>query len=114
MPSDCIFCRILQGEIPGEVLYRDDRCFVIRDINPRAPVHLLVVPTEHFVFADDHSEAAEPMIGRLFTVAQQMARTEGIFEPGYRLAVNQGDEGGQTIDHLHLHVLGGRRLGPEG
>ena len=114
MVADCIFCRIVRGEIPSEVLYRDDRAMVIRDISPRAPVHLLVIPVEHFTWLTNMSEESEALIGHLFFVAQQMARREGVDESGYRLAINQRDDAGQEIDHLHIHLLGGKRLKPVG
>ena len=114
MAEDCIFCRIASGEIPSDILYRDDRAFVIRDINPRAPVHLLVMPVEHFTHLTNMSEETSALVGHLFFVAQRMARREGVDESGYRLAVNQRDDAGQDIDHLHVHLLGGRRLGPVG
>jgi histidine triad (HIT) family protein len=114
MARDCIFCGILGGEVPGEVIYRDDQAFVVRDINPRAPVHLLVIPVRHFILADDLTAEWEPMVGHLLSVGREMARREGIAASGYRLAVNQGDHAGQTVDHLHVHVLGGGPLGPEG
>lgn len=113
-PSECVFCRIYAGEIPGAVLYKDDTCFAIRDINPVAPVHLLVIPVQHYVHAVDASPEAEAMLGRLMLAAQVVARQEGVFDTGYRMAVNQGPHAGQTVDHLHLHVLGGRRLEHEG
>ena len=114
MADDCIFCRILRGEIPSEILYRDERAFVIRDINPAAPVHLLVMPVEHFTWLTTMSEESSGLVGHLVYVAQQMARREGVDESGYRLSVNQRDDAGQVIDHLHVHLLGGTRLGPVG
>ena len=112
--SECIFCRINVGEIPSDVLHRDNLCFVIRDINPVAPVHLLVIPIQHYVHATDASPDTEAMLGHLMSVGREMARREGVFESGYRMAVNQGPDSGQSVDHLHLHVLGGRALGQEG
>ena len=114
MVGDCIFCRIAGGEISSEILYRDDRAFVIRDINPRAPVHLLVMPVEHFTWLTNMSEETRVLAGHLLYVAQQMARREGVDEAGYRLAVNQREDAGQEVDHLHVHLLGGTRLGPVG
>ena len=113
-PDECVFCKIFAGEIPGEFLYKDERCFVIRDINPVAPVHLLVIPVEHYVHSVDATSDAKAMLGHLMLAAQTVARQEGVFDSGYRMAVNQGPHAGQTIDHLHLHVLGGRRLEHEG
>ena len=113
-PDECVFCKIYAGEIPGEFLHKDERCFVIRDINPVAPVHLLVIPVEHYIHAVDASTEAEAMLGHLMIAAQTVARQEGVLDSGYRMAVNQGPHAGQTVDHLHLHVLGGRRLEHEG
>ena len=112
--SECIFCRILAGEIQGEILHRDDLCFVIRDIAPIAPVHLLVIPIQHYIHAKNASPDVEATLGHLMSVAKEMAKKEGIFESGYRMAVNQGPDSGQSVDHLHLHVLGGRVLAHEG
>jgi histidine triad (HIT) family protein len=103
-----------RGEMKTDFLYRDDAAFVIRDIHPRAPVHLLVIPMRHFIYQTDMAQAAEPLVGHLFAVAREVARREGLDKGGYRMAINQGDNAGQTIAHLHLHLLGGRRLGPEG
>ena len=112
--KDCIFCRVLAGEIPSEILHRDEHCFVIRDIVPVAPVHLLVIPIQHYIHATDASPDVEATLGHLMSVAKDMAQREGIFESGYRMAVNQGPDSGQSVDHLHLHVLGGRVLAHEG
>ena len=114
MVGDCIFCRIAGGEISSEILYRDERAFVIRDINPVAPVHLLVMPVEHFTYLTNMSEETSALVGHLLFVAQQMAVREGVDASGYRLAINQRDDAGQDIDHLHVHLLGGTRLGPVG
>ena len=116
--KECIFCRILAGEIPSEILHRDDLCFVIRDIAPVAPVHLLVIPIQHYIHAEYISSGSSPdmeaTLGHLMSVARDMAKSEGIFDSGYRMAVNQGPDSGQSVDHLHLHVLGGRGLAHEG
>ena len=114
MPEDCLFCQIAKGEAPSDILYRDDTSFVIRDINPRAPTHLLVMPLQHFTYLRNVTADTEPLVGHLFSVADEMARREGIADGGYRVAINQGDNAGQTFPHLHLHVLGGKTLGPEG
>ena len=111
MGQDCIFCKIAAGEIPSDVLYRDDLCFVIRDIAPAAPVHLLVIPNQHFTYLDGLTAERHGMVGGMFQAAARMAAREGIGKSGYRLSVNQGDDYGQMVDHLHLHVLGGERLG---
>ncbi|MEX1253063.1 MAG: histidine triad nucleotide-binding protein [Dehalococcoidia bacterium] len=112
--QDCLFCRMSAGEMAAEKLHQDDLCFAIRDINPRAPIHFMVIPHEHVPTVRELSEGHGALLGRLFTVANRVADAEGIGERGYRLAFNCGDDGGQTVYHIHLHVLGGRRLGAEG
>jgi len=114
MANDCLFCKMAAGEVPVEKLHEDDLCFAIRDINPRAPVHVLVIPKEHIATVREAGDEQGPLLGRLVAVANLIAEAEGIAEQGYRLTFNCGDEGGQTIYHIHLHVLGGRRLGAEG
>ena len=107
---DCIFCKIVDGEIPAEVLHRDEQVLVIRDINPQAPTHLLVLPTTHLPSIREIEAGNASLAGHMTVVANEMARREGVFDKGYRLAINCGDEGGQTVGHLHMHVLGGRQL----
>jgi histidine triad (HIT) family protein len=114
MPTDCLFCNMASGEMDVPKLHEDDLCFAIRDINPRAPVHVMVIPKEHIPTARDLTDAHGALLARLHTVATRIAEAEGLAERGHRLAINVGDDGGQTIYHLHLHVLGGRRLGAEG
>jgi histidine triad (HIT) family protein len=114
MESDCLFCRMASGVIPVEKLHEDELCFAIRDINPRAPVHMMVIPQEHIPSVQEVKDEHGPLLARLVSVANKLAEAEGIAGRGYRLAFNCGDDGGQTIYHLHLHVVGGRRLGPEG
>ena len=111
MADDCIFCKIRDGEIPADVLHRDDDCFVIRDIAPRAPVHLLVIPNLHIESLQGLPEDHQAAIGGMYAAAGQMAGGEGVDSTGYRLVVNQGRDAEQTVEHLHLHVLGGRPLG---
>jgi histidine triad (HIT) family protein len=110
MADDCIFCKIRDGEIPSDILYRDDLCFVIRDIAPLAPTHLLVIPVEHFEQIAELESRFDETFGAMFSAAKNSARSEGVSESGYRLIINQGRDGGQDVPHLHLHVLGGRRL----
>ena len=112
--SECVFCRILSGKLPGEILLHDDHCFVIRDIAPIAPVHLLVIPNHHYIHATDDSKDMETTLGHLMLIAKEMAKREGIANSGYRMAINQGPNSGQSVDHLHLHVVGGRNIGREG
>ena len=114
MAEECVFCRIGRGEIPGDILYRDDQAFVIRDINPRAPTHLLVLPFEHVTYLASFTQDREALLGHLVLVAREMAQREGLAESGYRLVINEGADSGQEVPHLHLHVLGGRRLGAMG
>jgi histidine triad (HIT) family protein len=102
------------GEMDVPKLHDDELVFAIRDINPRAPAHLLVIPRQHIPTALDVTDKDGQVLARLFTVASDLARKEGFAEKGFRLAVNCNDDGGQTIYHLHMHVLGGRKLGPEG
>lgn len=112
--QDCIFCKIGAGQVPSAFLYRDDRCFVVRDIHPRAPTHLLVIPQRHVGAVTGLSAGDEPLLGHLLAVAGQVARHEGLTERGYRIVVNQGADAGQEVAHLHVHVLGGRGLGAMG
>jgi histidine triad (HIT) family protein len=110
MPT--LFERIIQGELPANIVYRDERVVAFRDIHPRAPTHVLVVPVKPIPTADDVTAADEALLGHLFVVAAQIARQEGIAEAGYRLIVNCNAHGGQEVYHLHLHLLGGKPLGP--
>ena len=112
--SDCLFCKMVRGEIPIEPLIDDEHVLAIREINPRAPVHILVIPKEHVPSAQALTVAHGPLLGRLFERAAAAAGIAGVQESGYRLAFNVGEAAGMTVHHLHLHLLGGRRLGPEG
>ena len=114
MVLDCLFCRMAVGEIAAEKLYDDDLVFAVRDINPRAPAHVLVIPKEHIATARDLTVEQASLLGAIFGAANKVAGDLGIADAGYRLAINVGDDGGQTIYHLHLHLLGGHKLGPEG
>ncbi len=108
MSSDCLFCRIAAGEVPSTKVHEDDVVVAIRDIAPRAPTHILLMPREHIASAAELTEAHGPLLGHLFAVAAQVARDEGIEESGYRLVSNVGRWAGQTVDHLHVHLMGGR------
>ncbi len=110
MSADCLFCRMAAGQIQVTRLHDDDLVFAIRDINPQAPTHVLVVPREHVVSAADLTEASGPLLGRLFSVAADIARREGL-DDGWRLVSNVGPDGGQSVAHLHVHLLGGRAMG---
>lgn len=105
--SDCIFCKIISGEIPSTNVYKDEQVTAFRDINPAAPTHVLIVPNKHIDSVNMMMVDDEPLIGHLFFVAKQIAAQEGISEGGYRLIVNTGAEAGQTVFHIHLHLLGG-------
>ena len=107
----CLFCRIVAGELPAVLVHEDDLVVAIRDIAPQAPTHVLLLPRAHVPSARELTEADGPLLGRLFAVAADLARSEGIADAGYRLVSNVGDWGGQSVDHLHLHLLGGRPFG---
>ncbi len=111
---DCLFCNMAKGKMQVDKLYEDDLVFSIRDIHPRAPIHVMLIPKQHIPTATDLTDEHGPLLGRLFAAAAQVARREGLDERGYRLAFNVGEHAGMTIPHLHLHMLGGRPLGPEG
>ncbi len=104
-----LFTRIIDGEIPGDFVYRDDDLVAIRDINPAAPVHILVIPRKQIQSLRELGEADVELAGRLLLAVRAIAESEGL-ERGYRVAINTGEEGGQTVPHLHLHILGGRRM----
>ena len=108
MATDCLFCRIVADEIPSTRVFEDDQIIAIRDIAPRAPTHILLIPRRHLASALDLTEADSPLVGRLFAVAADLARSEGIADGGYRLVSNVGHWGGQSVDHLHIHLMGGR------
>ena len=108
---DCIFCRIISGEIQSDILYQDEQAVAFRDVNPKAPVHLLLVPRKHIESVAELTEDEAPILGHLVAVANRLAREAGISEKGYRLVVNCGPDGGQLVPHLHLHLLGGRQMG---
>ncbi|MFC2065715.1 histidine triad nucleotide-binding protein [Chloroflexota bacterium] len=110
---DCIFCQIVAGKIPSGILYQDKEVIAIRDINPVAPAHLLIISKKHIPSLAHLPEAETPLIGHMAKIANQLAREEGISESGYRLVINCGEQGGQMVPHLHLHLLGGRRLSVE-
>jgi histidine triad (HIT) family protein len=105
--TDCIFCKIVAGDIPSMNVYKDEQVTAFRDINPAAPTHILIVPNRHIDSVNAMSAEDEPLVGRLFTTAKQLAAQEGIAEGGYRLIMNTNADGGQTVFHMHLHLLGG-------
>lgn len=108
MRNDCLFCGIADGDIPSDQVHSDDLVVAFRDIAPRAPVHVLVIPRDHIASAAQLTEGDGPLLGRMFAVTAEVARREGVAEEGYRVTTNVGAHGGQTVHHLHLHVMGGR------
>ena len=112
--SRCIFCNIARDPVHPDPIYRDERVFVLRDIHPKAPVHLLVIPNTHLASLAYVGPGQVPIMGHMFVVAEEMARREGVTLSGFRLVLNQAQDAGQTIDHLHLHLLAGRKLGDMG
>lgn len=106
-----IFSRIIAREIPADIVYEDEVALAFRDVNPQAPVHVLVIPKEPLPRVGDATKEQAGLLGHMLWVAAEVARQEGIAEAGYRVVTNNGDHGGQSVDHLHLHVLGGRQLG---
>ena len=111
MAEETIFSKIIRKEIPADIVYQDDLVTAFRDINPRAPTHILIIPNNLIPTVDDVTPEDEQVLGRLFTAASKIARAEGIAEDGYRLIVNCRRHGGQEVYHLHMHLLGGRPLG---
>jgi histidine triad (HIT) family protein len=108
MSSSCLFCRIVAGEIPAKIVAQTDDCLAFRDIDPKAPTHVLVIPREHVPSLADAADAT--LIGKMALLAAEIARSEGIAQSGYRTVFNTNADAGQTVFHLHLHLLGGRRM----
>jgi histidine triad (HIT) family protein len=109
MATDCLFCRIVAGTIPAQRLHEDEHTLAFIDIHPQAPKHLLIIPKQHVTSIAHATEADTPVLGHLMAVAAKLAREQGL-DSGYRVVVNTGPDGGQTVDHLHLHLLGGRHM----
>jgi len=109
--KECLFCKIIRGEISSSTVYQDEEIFAFRDINPQAPTHILIVPKRHIGSISDLTEEHSPLLARLVLSAGQIARKAGIKESGYRLVFNCGRDAGQAVEHIHLHLLGGRGLG---
>ena len=107
---DCVFCQIVAGKIPSDTLYQDEEVIAFRDINPLAPTHLLIIPKRHIASLAQLTGDEMPLIGHMARVANQLAREEGVAESGYRLVISSGEQGGQIVPHLHMHLMGGRRL----
>ena len=112
MIDDCIFCKIVAGELPSDQLYQDELVTAFRDISQQAPVHLLIVPNQHFKDVGEMGDAQAEILGRITQVASQLAAQEGVASEGWRFVTNVGRHGGQEVFHTHFHLLGGRPLGP--
>ena len=108
--DDCIFCKIIAGDIPSDILYHDDEIVAFRDVNPVAPIHILIVPVEHLVTIQDIPDDNTSLTHTMIRTANHLANQEGISENGYRLVINCGEQGGQVVQHLHMHLIGGRQL----
>jgi histidine triad (HIT) family protein len=108
--QDCLFCGVVSGKTPADIVHQDDRSVVFRDINPKAPVHFLVIPRQHIESLDEAAQKDEATLGHLLRVAARVANDEGLSENGYRTVINTGPAAGQSVFHLHVHVLGGRDL----
>lgn len=108
--EDCLFCKIVKGEIPSNKVYEDDEILAFKDINPKAPVHILIIPKKHISSANEIEETDEALIGRMFTVIKKIAKDMDL-KNGYRIINNCGEDGGQEVKHLHFHLLGGKKLG---
>ncbi|MBO6302507.1 MAG: histidine triad nucleotide-binding protein [Ruminiclostridium sp.] len=107
--NDCIFCKIIAGEIPSAKVYEDDKLLAFKDINPQAPVHILIIPKAHYESVNALDESTAPIVGDIMLLAAKLAKENGL-DGGYRLITNIGDDGGQTVKHLHFHLLGGVKL----
>jgi len=107
---DCVFCRIVAGEIPADIVYQDKALLAFRDINPQAPMHILIIPKSHIASLADITAKHQALMGRIILLARDLAETEGISDGGYRLSVSTGADGGQLVPHVHFHLLGGRKL----
>ena len=108
--SDCLFCKIIAGDIPSDKLYEDDNVYAFRDINPVAPLHALIIPKQHIASINEMADADTETMGNLFLAAKNIAAQEGYADAGYRTVMNCGEAAGQTVFHVHLHVLAGREL----
>ena len=110
MTEECIFCKIVTGEVPGDIVYQDEDFLALRDILPKAPIHLLIIPKAHITSVAELTEEQQELVGHLIIIAKNLAEKEGIASKGYRLVINCGPEGGQVVPHVHLHLIGGRQM----
>jgi histidine triad (HIT) family protein len=108
--EDCVFCKIIAGQIPSDIVYRDETVIAFKDIHPVMQVHLLIVPREHIAYLTDLTEKKSALVGHMVMVANKLAQQTGIAEKGFRVVINVGSEGGQMVPHLHMHLLGGRHM----
>ena len=109
--SDCLFCKIVGGDIPSNIVFENDDVLAFRDISPQAPTHILIIPRRHIATINDLGDDDRELVGSLFTAAKLIAATEGLSDDGYRVVMNCGEGAGQSVFHIHLHLLGGRALG---
>lgn len=107
---DCLFCKIINQSIPADIVWEDDKVLAFRDVNPQAPTHILVIPRKHIATINDIEPSDHTLIGQLFGTARQLAAQEGLSDDGYRLIMNCNEQGGQTVFHIHLHLMGGRHF----
>ncbi len=110
MSEDCLFCKIISKDIPADIVYEDDKVLAFRDINPQAPIHILIIPHKHISTINDATTDDQELLGYMILTAAQIAKDNGVAESGYRLVVNCNAQGGQTVFHVHLHILAGRQL----
>lgn len=108
--EDCLFCKIIRNEIPATKVYEDDHCLAFRDIDPKAPSHVLVIPKEHYGSIHEVPAEKSDLLAHLMRAASEVVQSEGLVDDGYRLVINSGENGGQLVNHIHVHVLGGRSL----
>lgn len=109
--EDCVFCKIIKKEIPADIVYEDDEILSFKDINPAAPIHILVIPKKHIKSLAELEKEDEALIGKIYTIINKVADGQGVKEKGYRVIVNCGEDGGQEVGHLHFHLLAGKKLG---
>ena len=109
--EDCIFCKIIKGEIPSKKVYEDEDVLAFHDINPAAPIHILVIPKKHISYVTELEKEDEILVGKIYSVINKIAKGENINENGFRIVVNCKEDGGQEVPHLHFHIIGGKKLG---